>query len=77
MTKYEQEEWIDIKTNTKKSYRLIKKQLVFRNSYSIIPSALANFAKIFNLDVHKEIMAYKLYTQKNNQRKMYQQLNFN
>ena len=68
MTKYEQKEWIDKKTKTKKSYRSIQKQLVFRNSYSIIPSSLANFAKMFNLDVHKEIMAYKLYTQKNIQR---------
>lgn len=41
------------------------KQLTFRNSYSIIPAPLKNFAQMFNLKVHKEIMTYKLYTKKN------------
>ena len=41
------------------------KQLTFRNSYSIIPAPLRNFAQMFNLKVHKEIMAYKLYTKEN------------
>ena len=47
--------------------KLVKK-LTFRNSYSIIPSALRNFASMFNLDVHKEVMAYKIYTEENIQK---------
>ena len=52
------------------------KQLVFRNSYSIIPSALRNFASMFNLNVHKEVMAYRLYTKHNIERKMVSSLEF-
>ena len=44
--------------------RLLKK-LTFKNSYSIIPAPLRDFASMFKLNVHKEIMAYKLYIQKN------------
>ena len=44
--------------------RLLKK-LIFKNSYSIIPAPLKDFASMFKLNVHKEIMAYKLYTEKN------------
>ena len=41
------------------------KTLTFKNSYSIIPAPLRDFAQMFQLDVHKEIMPYKLYTEKN------------
>ena len=44
--------------------RLLKK-LTFKNSYSIIPAPLRDFASMFKLNVHKEIMAYKLYTERN------------
>ena len=50
--------------------RKVKKRLTFRNSYSIIPQALSKFATMFNLNVHKEVMAYKLYTQENIQRRI-------
>lgn len=43
----------------------IVKTLTFRNSYSLINKPLRKFASMFNLDVHKEIMAYKLYTEHN------------
>ena len=46
------------------------KHLVFRNSYSIIPQALSKFANMFNLEVHKEVMAYKLYTKENRERQV-------
>lgn len=76
MTKYNQKEWIEPKTQAKRKSRVIEKQLVFRNSYSIIPSALANFSKMFNLNVHKEVMAYKLYTEKNRKRRDVSALEF-
>ena len=44
------------------------KRLTFRNSYSLIPAPLRAFASMFNLKVHKEIMAYKIYTKANRQR---------
>lgn len=44
--------------------KLVKK-LTFRISYSIIPSALRNFESMFNLDVHKEVLANRLYTEEN------------
>ena len=44
--------------------RLLKK-LTFKNSYSIIPAPLRDFASMFKLNVHKEIMTYKLYTERN------------
>ena len=46
-----------------------KKTLTFRNSYSIIPAPLRAFKDMFGLDVHKEIMAYKLYTEHNIKRR--------
>ena len=61
---------IMIKYKIEKGHRIISKQLVFRNSYSIIPSALRNFASMFNLNVHKEVMAYKIYTRENIERKV-------
>ena len=73
MTKYRTIE------NQKTKYRkvsVVEKRLTFRNSYSIIPSALKNFASMFNLDVHKDIMAYKLYTQKNITRRKVSALEF-
>ena len=76
MTKYQTKNWNDPKTNAKRKSRVIRKQLVFRNSYSIIPSALKNFATMFNLNVHKEIMAYKLYTKRNIERKNVSALEF-
>ena len=41
------------------------KTIVFRNSYSIIPAPLKQFASMFNLKVHKEICPYRVYTEKN------------
>ena len=46
------------------------KTLTFRNSYSIIPEALNKFADMFKINDHKEIMAYKLYTEKNINRRI-------
>ncbi len=66
MLKYEKE---------KDKEKLIKK-LTFRNSYSIIPSALRNFANMFNLEVHKEVMAYKLYTKENRERQLVDEKEF-
>ena len=76
MTKYIVKEWTDKKSNTKQHSRSILKRLVFRNSYSIIPAALRNFASMFNLDVHKEVMAYKIYTQRNLNRKLIPAMEF-
>ena len=58
------------KMTYKKNGKEVKftKQLTFRNSYSIIPAPLRNFAQMFGLNVHKEIMAYKLYTNENRNR---------
>ena len=50
--------------------------MVFRNSYSIIPEALRKFAKMFNLEVHKEVMAYKLYTRENREKKLIEEKEF-
>ncbi len=52
------------------------KRLTFRNSYSIIPAALASFGKMFQLPVHKEVMAYKIYTERNINRKTVSALEF-
>ena len=49
----------------KKNRTRLLKKLTFKNSYSIIPAPLRDFASMFKLNVHKEIMAYKLYTEKN------------
>ena len=76
MTKYDSRECIDPKTKRKKTLTTIIKNLVFRNSYSIIPSALANFASMFNLKVHKDLMPYRLYTQRNIKRKNVSALEF-
>ena len=46
------------------------KTLTFKNSYSIIPAPLRDFAQMFQLDVHKEIMPYRLYTEKNLNKKL-------
>ena len=52
------------------------KTLTFRNSYSIIPAPLRSFADMFHLDVHKEVMAYKLYTSHNIRREIVSALEF-
>ena len=65
MTKYAHNEHIHPKTNKPFKTQSKIKQLCFRNSYSIIPSALRKFSEMFNLSVHKEVMAYRLYTQEN------------
>lgn len=44
------------------------KELTFRNSYSLIPAPLKDFAGMFHLDAHKEVMAYKIYTKENIER---------
>jgi hypothetical protein len=43
----------------------VNKQITFRNSLSIIPSPLRDFAKMFKLDVSKDICPYRLYTEEN------------
>ena len=50
--------------------------MVFRNSYSIITEALRKFAKMFNLEVHKEVMAYKLDTRENREKKLIEEKEF-
>ena len=65
----------EIKIKNKKC-SVIDKQLTFKNSYSIIPAPLKAFAEMFHLDVHKEVMAYKLYTQRNIKRKLVSALEF-
>ena len=45
------------------------KTMIFRNSYSIIPAALKQFASMFNLEVHKEICPYHVYTKENIKKK--------
>ena len=52
------------------------KTLTFRDSYSIIQAPLRSFANMFNLNVHKEVMAYKLYTEHNINRGMVSALEF-
>ena len=47
-----------------------KKTLTFRDSLCIIPAKLASFGSMFNLKVHKEVMAYKLYTKVNRDRRV-------
>ena len=64
-----------IETKKRKS-TVIEKRLTFRNSYSIIPAPLRSFADMFNLNVHKEVMAYKLYTERNINRKYVSALEF-
>jgi hypothetical protein len=39
--------------------------LTFMDSYRIIPAPLRAFAQMFNLQVHKELMPYKIYTAEN------------
>ena len=46
-----------------------KKFLVFRNSYSLIPSALKSFASMFKLPIEKDVCPYGVYTQANIQKK--------
>ena len=54
----------------------VVKTLTFRNSYSLINKPLRKFASMFNLDVHKEVMAYKLYTEHNIKRCIVSALEF-
>ena len=46
-----------------------KRHLTFRNSYSLIPSALKSFASMFNLDIEKDVCPYGVYNQVNIQKK--------
>ena len=46
-----------------------KKFLTFRNSYSLIPSALKSFASMFKLPIEKDVCPYGVYTQANLKRK--------
>ncbi len=76
MTKYKEIEAKDKRTKKMIKMTVIEKRLTFRNSYSIIPAALASFGKMFQLNVHKEVMAYKIYTEKNIKRKYVSALEF-
>ena len=42
-----------------------KIKLVIKDSYKLIPMALSRFGKCFNLDCHKEVMPYGVYTYEN------------
>lgn len=75
MTKYNTKYILD-KNGKRKRISYTEKVLTFRNSYSIIPAPLRSFADMFKLNVHKEIMAYKLYTEHNIQRKHVSALEF-
>lgn len=59
-----------IDKKTEKSKEIREKHLTFRNSYSIIPAPLKDFANMFKLTTHKEIISYKIYTKENIKRKM-------
>ena len=50
--------------------KITNKTITFRDSYSLIPDKLSNFSALFGLKVHKEVMAYKLYTSENRSRKI-------
>ena len=50
--------------------RAQNKVITFRDSRALIPTKLANFAGMFNLKVHKEVMAYQLYTEVNRKRQI-------
>ena len=52
------------------------KTLTFRDSYSLIPAPLRDFATMFKLNVHKEVMAYKLYNERNIKRNIVSALEF-
>ena len=64
LTKYSLQTVTD-QNGKSKTIRRKDKTLTFRNSYSIIPAPLKSFADMFHLNVHKEVMAYKLYTERN------------
>ena len=42
-----------------------KIKLTIKDSYKLIPMALAKFGKCFNLKCHKEVMPYNVYTYEN------------
>ena len=42
-----------------------KMKLIIKDSYKLIPMALAKFGKCFNLSCHKEVMPYNVYTYEN------------
>ena len=42
-----------------------KIKLVIKDSYKLIPMPLRDFGKCFNLDCHKEVMPYSVYTYEN------------
>ena len=46
---------------------IVKKKikLIIKDSYKLIPMALAKFGKCFNLSCHKEVMPYNVYTYEN------------
>jgi hypothetical protein len=46
------------------------RKLIFRDSYSLITAPLRNFKEMFNLDAHKEIMPYKIYTKENRDKRL-------
>ena len=59
---------IDPKTKKPKMHKIRERHLTFRNSYSIIPAPLKDFSDMFKLKVHKEIIAYRIYTEANMKR---------
>lgn len=56
------------KTGIVDGKKTVIKRLTFADSLALIPAPLRDFSNMFNLNVHKEIMAYKLYTKDNRDR---------
>ena len=46
---------------------IVKKKInsIIKDSYKLVPMALAKFGKCFNLSCHKEVMPYNVYTYEN------------
>ena len=40
-------------------------QIAIKDSYRLIPMALSEFGKCFNVEVSKEVMPYEIYTEDN------------
>lgn len=54
---------IHIRISENRNYKPIP--IHFRDSYALITAPLSKFGKMFNLDVHKEVLPYTYYTQDN------------
>ena len=57
--------FLQIKATYYNPIRKKKIKLTIKDSYKLIPMALAKFGKCFNLKCHKEVMPYNVYTYEN------------